>query len=82
MSETAKIYELPKATLAHVPNVLRALADAMESGQYGAIRSLAMVSEGEDGAIRTFGAGGADYYHAIALFQLGIADLVNQRMKP
>lgn len=35
--------------------------------------------EDEDGNIRTFGAAGADYYRAFALFHLGIENLLAKR---
>ena len=73
------IYELPKATLSDVPAVLRAIADEMETGKYGAIAMAALVMEDEFGNIRTFGAAGADYYRAMALFHLGIENLLAKR---
>lgn len=76
---TAKIYELPKATLQDIPRVLRAIADEMEAGEYGTTQGAAIVIEEDNGNIRTFGAGHADYYRAFALFHFGIEHLLSQR---
>lgn len=73
------LYELPKATLQDVPRVLRAIADEIEAGNFGNIASAALVLEEDIGNVRTFGAGGADYYTAMALFHLGIENLLAKR---
>lgn len=75
----SNLYELPKATLADIPGVLRAIADSMEAGEYGPVQMAALVTEDETGNIRVFGAGGADYYRAMALFQFGIENLLAKR---
>lgn len=79
MIDTAKLYELPQHTLQDIPHVLRAIADEMEAGEYGKVQMGALVIEDELGNVRTFGAGGADYYRAMAMFQLGIENLVAKR---
>jgi hypothetical protein len=77
--ETAKIYELPQATLQNVANVLREIANEIDAGSFGNIHMAAIVLEEDTGAIRTFGGGGADYYRAMSMFNLGIANLVARR---
>lgn len=74
-----KLYELPRATIQNVAECLRAIADEIESGAYGEIHGTALVLEDADGGIRTFGAGHADYYRAMALFNLGIENLLAKR---
>lgn len=54
---TAEIIELPKGTVADIPRVLRAIADQIEAGEYGAVIAAALVVEAEGGGIRTFGGG-------------------------
>jgi hypothetical protein len=73
------LHEIPTATLADIPRVLRAIADQIEAGEYGKVEMVAVVLQDEIGNVRTFGAGGADYYRGMALFQLGIANLVAKR---
>ena len=79
MKPKAPIYELPKATVQDIPRVLRAIADEIEAGEYGVTHMAALVIEEENGNIRTFGAGGADYYRAMALFHFGIENLLAKR---
>lgn len=76
----AQIYQLPKATLADIPRVLRAIADSIEAGEYGSPEAAAVVLESTDGEIETFGAGAADYYRTIALFRLGSAKMESSRI--
>lgn len=76
---TAELYELPKATLQDIPGVLRAIADEMEAGEYGRVEMAALVTQDTTGNIRVFGAGGADYYRAMALFHFGIQNLLTKR---
>ncbi|HWH83228.1 MAG TPA: hypothetical protein VNU71_13435 [Burkholderiaceae bacterium] len=76
---TAKLYELPQYTVRDIPTVLRAIADELEAGAYGKVCMAALVTEDEHGNVRTFGAGGADYYRAMAMFNLGIENLVAKR---
>lgn len=76
---TAQLLELPVAILADVPRVLRAIADEIESGEYGSIVSAAIVTEDTTGNVRTFGAGKADYYRGMAMFHLGIENLLAKR---
>lgn len=76
---TAEIYELPQTTLQDVAGVLRAIADEIDAGAFGEIKMAALVMEDEHGNIRTFGAAGADYYRAMALFTLGIENLLAKR---
>lgn len=81
----AKIAELPPPVLNDVPGMLRALADEIEAGAYGNVEAIMMVTEDEEGFIRTFAAGKTmatnhrAYNHAYALLHLGLADLVNKR---
>lgn len=75
----SNIYELPKNTLQDIPGVLRAIADEMEKSEFGKTQMGALVIEEDNGNIRTFGMGGADFYRAIALFQFGIENLVAKR---
>lgn len=82
MSDVEKmgnIRVLPKGTVQDIPRVLRAIADEIESGDYGEVHMGAVVLESSDGEIRTFGMGGADYYRAFAMFQLGIENLLAKR---
>jgi hypothetical protein len=76
---SAEIHELPKATLQDIPRVLRAIADDIETGEYGEVEMVAIVCQDAIGNVRTFGAGGADYYRAMALFHLGIENLCAKR---
>ena len=76
---SAQLFEVPTASLQDIPRVLRAIADEMEQGEYGKIQMVAVVAEEENGNVRTFGAGGADYYRAMALFHLGIENLLAKR---
>lgn len=76
---TATLHEIPTVTLADVPRVLRAIADEIEAGNYGPIVSTAIVTEDTTGNVRTFGAGQADYYRGMALFHLGIENLLAKR---
>lgn len=76
---TATLHELPVTTLQDLPRVLRCIADEMEAGEYGKVEMLAVVTQDDVGNVRTFGGGGADYYRAFALFNLGIANLVAKR---
>jgi hypothetical protein len=75
----AEVKAFPGATLNDVPRVLRAIADRVEAGDYGAVEAAVLVIEADDGSVRTFGAARADYYRAYALLSLGIAQLVAQR---
>lgn len=75
----AELLSLPKHTLQDVPNVLRAIADEMEKGEYGETQLGAVVIEDSEGNIRCFGLGGADYYRAIAMFHFGIENLMTKR---
>lgn len=75
----SKLYELPKATLQDIPHVLRSIAKEMEDGNYGKTHMAVVVIEDETGNVRTFGAGGADYYRGLALLQLGIENMVAKR---
>lgn len=73
------VVEFPGETLNDLPRVLRAIAEQIEQGHFGAVESLALVTEDAEGYIRTFGGGKADYHRAFALFHLGLAQLVDQR---
>jgi hypothetical protein len=73
------IHELPQHTLQDIPKVLRAIADQVEAGDFGKVTMGALVIESEEGNVHTFGVGGADYYRAYAMFNLGIANLVAKR---
>lgn len=75
----ADLYELPKASLQDIPRVLRAIADEIEAGKCGTTEMAAIVVMENNGNIRTFGAGSADYYRTFALFQLGIENLLAKR---
>ena len=76
---SAQLFEVPTATLQDIPRVLRAIADNIESGQHDKVHMLAIVAECDDGTVHTWGAGGADYYRAMALFHLGIENLLAKR---
>lgn len=73
------ISELPQATLEKVSNVFRSIADAMDDNEYGSVTMAAVVIRNADGKIETFGAGGADFYRAIALFNLGIDNVIRKQ---
>lgn len=73
------VVPLPHHTLQDIPRVLRAIADEIEADEYGKVEMLAVVMQTDVGNVHTFGAGGADYYRAMAMFQLGIANLVAKR---
>lgn len=75
----AEIYELTKTTLQDIPRVLRTIANEIESGEYGTVTGAAIVLEEDIGNIRTYGAGAADYYRALALFHFGIENLLSKR---
>ena len=75
----SNVYELPKATLADVPRVLRAIADEIEAGAYGEIDTAVVVLENKDGVIEKFGAGCADYYRAIAVLTLAAHSMCRER---
>jgi cephalosporin hydroxylase len=76
---TAEIVSLATHTLQDVPNVLRAIADQMEAGEYGEVQLGAVVVEDAIGNVRCLGLGGADYYRAIAMFHMGIENLMTKR---
>ncbi|MBI5255416.1 MAG: hypothetical protein HY855_02875 [Burkholderiales bacterium] len=76
---SATLHEVPTATLQDIPRVFRAIADEIEAGQHGKVHMAAIVIESDDGTVRTFGAGGADYYRGMALFHLGIENLLAKR---
>lgn len=76
---TASLHSLDRHTLQDVPNVLRSIADQMESGEYGTTQLGALVIEDDIGNVRCFGLGGADYYRAIAMFHMGIENLMTKR---
>jgi len=73
----SNVHELPQATLESVPKVLRAIADEIEKGDHGRVDMAALVIKNSDGNVNAFGAGGADFYRAIALFNMGINYLLN-----
>jgi hypothetical protein len=75
----SNVLELPSATLEDIPRMLRAIADEMEAGEYGKTQMLVVAMEEDNGNVRTFGGGGADWYRAIALFHLGIENLLAKR---
>ena len=74
------LVEFTKATLSDVPRVLRSIADTIEQGEYGEVTMAVVAIEGGDKCIETFGAGSADYYRAIALFNLALAKMTNDRV--
>lgn len=74
----SNITELPQATLESVSKVLRCIADEVDAGEYGNVTMAALVIRNADGKVQTFGAGGADFYRGMALFQLGIADIISK----
>lgn len=73
---SAKIHQLPKATLADIPRVLRAIADEIDAGEYGEPVSAVVVLEAD--GIHTFGAGAADYYRALGLLYRGQLDIASK----
>ena len=73
----SNVVELPQATLESVPKVLRAIADEIERGDFGKVEMAALVMKNSNGQISAFGAGGADFYRAITLFNMGINYLLN-----
>lgn len=78
---TATIHELPKATLADVPRVLRAIADEIEAGKYGKVDAAVIALECPGDVIRPFGAGAADYYRAIALFNMAASAMMRDKVQ-
>lgn len=71
-----QLVELPRATLADVPNVLRNIADCMEQGKYGDVVSAVLIVEGDN--LEVFWAGAADFYRALALFRLAEHHLIKR----
>ena len=72
---TLNVVELPKATLADIPRVLRAIADEIEANAYGNVVSAAVVIN-SDAGLHTFGAGAADGPNAIAMFTAAAHKLI------
>lgn len=75
----SNVIELATATLEDIPRMLRCIADEIEAGEYSKVEMLAIAMQDSDGNVRTFGGGGADWYRAIALFHLGIENLLAKR---
>lgn len=64
---TAKLYAMPNPPLTDIPAMLRNIADAMESGDYGGVTEAAVVLAGDE--LEVFGLGGADA--TVAYYLLG-----------
>lgn len=79
MAQQPKVVELASATLASVPEVLRAIADRVEGGAYGRPLNAVVVLETEDEGMRLelFAAGSYNNVHrSLSLLALGQAQLV------
>lgn len=75
----SKVVELPRATLANISRVLRAIADSIDDGEYGEVILGGVILENSHGNIEIFGAGGAcDTYRMLALMALGKDQLIKQ----
>jgi len=73
------VSELPAAILQQASNILRCIADEIDSGDYGKVEMAAIVIINSEGKLETFGAAGAiDCYRAIALFDMARASLVKK----
>jgi len=78
MANLSNVVELPQATLEDVSKVLHAIAEGIRTGEYGRVQMDALVIQNETGEVITFGmAGGADFYRAVALFNMGIIHLMD-----
>lgn len=56
------------------------LAEDIESGKYGAIRSVSAVIEKDDGSVDVFGWGDVGLLRSIAILHLGIETLASMRL--
>lgn len=74
----ATLYELPRGTLENTANVLRAIADEIDTGKYGPVIASILVLEGDN--IETFGSGCADLARGVLLLELGKATLLRKRL--
>lgn len=75
----SKVVELPRATVANISRVLRAIADSIDDGEYGEVILGGVILENSHGNIEIFGAGGAcDTYRMLALMALGKDQLIKQ----
>ena len=72
------IVELAQATLSDTPRVLRAIADEIESGEYGTVVAGVVSLECDTGVLEIFGVGAADRYRALALIT-GAQQTLTQR---
>ena len=73
-----KVVQLAQATLSDIPRVLRAIADQVESGDYGTVVAGVVSLECDTGVLEIFGAGAADRYRALALIT-GTQQTLSQR---
>lgn len=74
----SKIHKLDSAILSDIPNVLRAVADAMEQGSYGKVTAGVMVIETDQHKLELFGFGAAEKHRAISLMAGGQQILIQR----
>ena len=73
-----KVVQLAQATLSDIPRVLRAIADEVESGEYGTVVAGVVSLECANGVLEIFAAGNTDKYRALALIT-GTQQTLSQR---
>ena len=69
------VLDFTGGNLRNIPVCLRNIADAIENGEHGEAKAMALVLETDDG-FEAFGIGDADYLRCIGLFHMGISTLV------
>lgn len=74
----ATVYELPRATMQDSANVLRCIADEIETGKYGDIVASVIILEAN--GIELFGSGCADLPRAVLLLELAKQKLILKRL--
>ena len=74
-----KVVQLAQATLSDIPRVLRAIADEVESGEYGTVVAGVVSLECDTGVLEIFSAGAADRHRALALIT-GTQQTLSQRI--
>jgi len=73
-----KVVQLAQLALNDVPRVLRAIADHIDSGEYGTVVAGVVSLECDTGVLEIFDAGASDRYRALALIT-GTQQVLTQR---
>jgi hypothetical protein len=68
------VLDFTGGNLRDLPKCLRNIADAIENGEHGEAKAMALVLETTDG-FETFGIGDADQLRCLGLLHMGIATL-------